>query len=173
MSNKESGEIISDISKLDIPKYIDQPKFVRSKGKFYMLQLMGWTFWTFLFIPLFTLALWWFQGNLIKNYIFAEKLNVQLLNIAWLGALIIIFGATLLLWASYNWIRFSNTEVQTKVTDVDNTVLSKYFSVSPQELCSMQNSKNIILHYDENGNLFDYELKTMMDSSLEMQMKEA
>lgn len=159
MKKSNHVEIISDVSKLDIPKYIDQPKLVKNKSKFYLLQLVGWSFWTFLFIPLFTLLLWVFQGNLIRNYIFAEKFNVQLHNIIWLGALIVLFGATLLLWASYNWIRFANVNNQIQVDDVDNHVLSKYFSVSSQELDAMQHSKNIVLHYDERGHLFDYELK--------------
>ncbi|NHB57152.1 poly-beta-1,6-N-acetyl-D-glucosamine biosynthesis protein PgaD [Acinetobacter sp. 194] len=159
MNNSDKVDIISDVSKLDIPKFIDQPKLVKNKSKFYVLQLLGWSFWTFLFIPLFTLMLWIFQGNLIKSYIFAEKLNVQLMNIAWLGALIVLFGTTLLLWASYNWIRFANVNNQDEVKDVDNHVLSKYLSVSSQELDTMQHSKNIVLHYDESGHLFDYELK--------------
>lgn len=173
MTNNYNVEITNDVSRLDIPKFIDQPKFVPNKSKFYALQLAGWTFWTFLFIPFFTLLLWLFQGNLIKNYIFAEQFNVQLHNIVWLGALIVFFGATLLIWASYNWIRFRNAENQATVNNVDNSVLSKYFSVSSQELCSMQNSKNIVLHYDESGNLYDYELKQFINPSLEVTVKEA
>lgn len=146
---------------LDIPQFIDQPKWVKNKSKFYLLQFFGWSFWTFLFIPVFTLFLWLFQGNLIQSYIFAEQINVQLLNLAWLGVLVVAFGASLLLWASYNWIRFGNMKPRDQLDDVENHVLCDYLSVTTLELKQLQNSKNVVLHYDEQGQLYEYELKNV------------
>ena len=147
--------------KLDIPQFIDQPKWVKSKSKFYLLQFFGWSFWTFLFIPVFTLVLWLFQGNLIQSYIFAEQINVQLWNLIWLAVLVAFFGASLLLWASYNWIRFGNVKPRQQLDDVKNNVLCDYLSVTSHELKQLQNSKNVVLHYDEQGQLYEYELKKL------------
>ncbi|MBP6113113.1 MAG: poly-beta-1,6-N-acetyl-D-glucosamine biosynthesis protein PgaD [Acinetobacter sp.] len=154
---KLKNDLIED-KDLDLPPYIDQSKFVKNKQGHYLLQFTGWTFWSFLFVPLFTLILWLYQGNLIRNYIFAEKFDVQLLNIMWLAALVIFFGATLLLWASFNWLRFRKQHAKKIVLNVNNAMLSKYLSITPQELEDMQASKRVVLHYDENGELYDYQM---------------
>ena len=76
----------------------------------------------------------------------------------WLAALVILFGATLLLWASFNWIRFRKQHAKKIVLNVNNAMLSKYLSITPQELEDMQASKRVVLHYDENGELYDYQM---------------
>ena len=144
---------------LDIPQYIDQPKFVKKKAGCYLLQMTGWTLWTTLFIPMITLVLWIYQARVIKNYLFAEQLKVQLLNLLWLGILIAVCCALLLIWASYNWIRYRHSQQQKKVANVTQHDLAQDFLVSPQQLLILQNAKNIVLHYDQKGVLFDYELK--------------
>ena len=143
---------------LDLPQYIDKSKFVKNKQGHYLLQFTGWSFWSFLFVPLLTLILWLYQGNLIRNYIFAEEFHIQLLNIMWLAALIIFFGATLLSWASFNWIRFRKQHEIKEVSNVNNSILAKYLIISPAELEAMKASKRVVLHYDENGELYDYQM---------------
>ena len=158
MQQSKSYWIESDAKRLDLPQYIDQAKFVKNKKGHQTLQFFGWAFWSFLFMPILTLLLWVFQGNLIRNYIFAEKLNVQLLNIAWLALLIVICGASLLLWASFNWIRFRKQKIAPLIQNVSTQVLAGYLEISPQELDSMKHSKRVVLYYDENGVLYDYQM---------------
>lgn len=153
-----NNQIQHDPKKLDLPQYIDQSRFVKNKKGCYLLQLSGWVFWTFLFVPIFTLMLWLYQGNLIKNYIFAEKFDVQMLNIVWLAGLVVFFGSALILWASFNWIRFRHQHAQQLVLNVNNQVLAKYLKISPQELETMQCSKRVVLHYDDHGLLYDYQM---------------
>lgn len=144
---------------LDIPQYIDQPKFVKKKTGCYLLQMMGWTLWTTLFIPVLTAILWLYQGRLIKNYLFAEQLHVQLLNLFWLAVLIGICCALLLIWASYNWIRYRHSQHEKNISNVTQQDLAEDFLVTPQQLFILQNAKHIILHYDQKGVLLNYELK--------------
>ena len=80
MNEIRQSEYLIQEKNLDLPEYIDRSSFVKNKQGHYLLQFTGWTFWSFLFVPLFTLILWLYQGNLIRNYIFAEKFDVQLLN---------------------------------------------------------------------------------------------
>ncbi|WP_111860555.1 poly-beta-1,6-N-acetyl-D-glucosamine biosynthesis protein PgaD [Acinetobacter sp. CFCC 10889] len=157
MSNFQSN-VITDESKLDIPTYIDQPHYVKNKAMYYSLQMFGWTLWTFLLLPLATAVLWIYQGKLIKSYIFTEQVYVQLYNFVWLAFLITICCASLLLWASYNWLRYRKAK-DPKVSNVTQSTLAEDFSISTDELSKMQKSKNIVLHYDDEGVLYDYELK--------------
>lgn len=144
---------------LDIPQYIDQPNFVKKKAGCYLLQMTGWTIWTSLFIPIVTIVLWLYQGRLIKNYLFAEDLQVQLWNLFWLAVVIGICCTLLLLWAGYNWIRYRHSQQQKQVANVTQRDLAADFLVTPQQLSALQNAKNIVLHYDQQGILSDYELR--------------
>lgn len=156
--NIPDNKIQHDHTQLDLPKYIDKAKFVKNKKGHYSLQFMGWLFWTFLFIPLFTAVLWVFQGNLIKNYIFAEQFSVQLLNIVWLAIIVVCFGSALLLWASFNWIRYRKNDAVNKVGNVSNATLAEYLNISTEDLECMKKSKRVVLHYDEEGTLYDYQM---------------
>lgn len=144
---------------LDIPQYIDQPKFVKKKTGCYLLQMTGWSLWTGLFIPIMTAILWLYQGRLIQNYVFAEQLKVQLLNLLWLAVFTGICCLMLLLWASYNWMRYRHSQQKKQVENVTQGDLAADFLVTPQQLFILQNAKNIVLHYDKQGILCDYELK--------------
>ncbi|MDM1756670.1 MULTISPECIES: poly-beta-1,6-N-acetyl-D-glucosamine biosynthesis protein PgaD [Acinetobacter] len=157
MSDFQSN-IITDESKLDIPEYIDQPHYVKNKAMHYTLQMMGWMLWTLLLLPLVTAILWVYQVKLIKNYIFAEQIYVQLYNFAWLALIVMLCCASLLLWASYNWLRYRKTK-DPKVLNVTQSTLAEDFLISTDELSKIQKSKSIVLHYDDEGVLSDYELK--------------
>ena len=50
-------EMIQDESQLEIPQYIDEPKYVRNKSAGYGLFFLGWLVWIWLFLPLITLLL--------------------------------------------------------------------------------------------------------------------
>ena len=151
--------IETDEALLDIPQYIDQPKFVKKKTGCYLLQMTGWSLWTSLFVPIITVILWLYQGRLIQNYLFAEELQVQLWNLLWLAVVTGICCAVLLLWAGYNWIRYRHSQHQKSVENVTQRDLAADFLVTPQQLFILQNAKNIVLHYDQQGILSNYELK--------------
>ncbi|ENX59053.1 MULTISPECIES: poly-beta-1,6-N-acetyl-D-glucosamine biosynthesis protein PgaD [Acinetobacter] len=156
--NKSHLNIIEDVSQLDIPEYIDQHRYVKNKGAHYLLQGIGWALWTLLFLPLLAIFLWLYQGKLIKNYIFAEQMSVQIHNFFWLALMVMICCASLLLWASYNWLRYRNTE-KTTVVNVSHSILAEGFLIPKDELSKIQRSKNIVLHYNQEGILADYELR--------------
>ncbi|NNP72125.1 poly-beta-1,6-N-acetyl-D-glucosamine biosynthesis protein PgaD [Acinetobacter defluvii] len=156
--NSFHSDVVTDASKLDIPAYIDQPQYVKNKGVHYTLQAIGWTLWTVLLLPLITVLLWIFQGKFIQSYIFAEHFSVQIYNFAWLALIVGVCCASLLIWASYNWLRY-RTAKKPKVLNVTHSTLAKDFLMSTEELLKMQKSKNIVLHYDDEGILYNYELK--------------
>ncbi|ENX12586.1 poly-beta-1,6-N-acetyl-D-glucosamine biosynthesis protein PgaD [Acinetobacter sp. CIP 64.2] len=152
------SNIVVDESQLDIPEYIDQQQYVKNKGAHYLLQGIGWALWTLLFLPLLVIFLWLYQGKLIKNYIFAEQISVQIHNFFWLTLIVAMCCTSLLLWASYNWLRYRKTEKST-INNVSPSLLAECFFIPMDDLAKIQNSKNIVLHYDHKGLLADYELK--------------
>lgn len=102
-----------DVEVLDIPEYIDQPEYVKNKTANYTLQTIGWFCLMWLLFPLVSLFLWIFEGHLIYDYVWVDHVSevktlLHLLLLIGLSALILI------LWASYNWLRFHGDDRRSK-----------------------------------------------------------
>ena len=104
-----------DVEVLDIPEYIDQPEYVKNKTANYTLQTIGWFCLMWLLFPLVSLFLWIFEGHLIYDYVWVDHVSevktlLHLLLLIGLSALILI------LWASYNWLRFHGDDRRSKIS---------------------------------------------------------
>ena len=147
-----------NIEALDIPEYIDQPEYVKNKAANYTLQTIGWFCLMWLLFPLVSLFLWVFEGHLIYDYVWVDHLS-EVKTLLHLALLIGISALILILWASYNWIRFRGEDRRNKAPNSSTELLATQFSVTPEALNELQKSQCIILHYDDHGNLRKYELK--------------
>lgn len=107
MTNMNSSVIIEDESKLELPEYIDRPEYVRNKSVGYSLQIAGWFLFMWLFMPLLTIFFWLFEGKTIYQQMIVQAEPTSPLSLVHLATMILIFIAVLLLWATYNWVRFA------------------------------------------------------------------
>lgn len=156
--NKPKYEMIQDESQLEIPQYIDEPKYVRNKSAGYGLFFLGWLVWIWLFLPLLTLLLWWYEGYSIYHYLIigtGPDGSISLLHIA---LAIVIFILCLLVWASYNWIRFHNKERRHAPIPVTAEHLAQSFDLQVADIETLKQAKNVTLHYDEDGVLQQYDI---------------
>lgn len=64
-------------SKLDIPEYIDVPEYVSGRTSGYSLMALGWMAWIWLFMPLASLGLWWFESSLIVDHVLIDHKPYQ------------------------------------------------------------------------------------------------
>lgn len=46
-----------DQNPLDIPQYIDRPEYVKNKWAGFSLQILGWSLWMWLIMPLYCFSL--------------------------------------------------------------------------------------------------------------------
>ncbi|MHA3115135.1 poly-beta-1,6-N-acetyl-D-glucosamine biosynthesis protein PgaD [Acinetobacter sp. ANC 4635] len=151
-------QIIEDESKLDLPEYIDNPHYVKNKTAGYLLQLIGWVLFILIIFPLITLFLWYFEFKLVKKYIFNDAMYAQLTSLMHIGIGILIFSLLLILWASYNWVRFNNKERRKKSQNTPIDEFAKDFLLTGDDLVKLQQGSNIVLHYDEDGLLEYYDV---------------
>jgi poly-beta-1,6-N-acetyl-D-glucosamine biosynthesis protein PgaD len=145
-----------DIETLDIPEYIDQPEYVKNKTANYTLQTIGWICLMWLLFPLVSLFLWVFEGHLIYDYVWVDHLS-EVKTLLHLALMIGVSALILILWASYNWIRFSGEDRRAKAPNSSVELLAAQFSVTSDMLNDLQEKQRIILHYDDHGNLQKYE----------------
>ena len=157
MTNINRSFVIQEKSKLELPEYIDRPEYVRNKSVGYSLQIVGWFMFMWLFLPLITLFFWWVEGKTIYQQMMVQAAPTSSLSLVHLSIMISIFIALLLVWASYNWIRFSGKERRSAPVSVNDQQLALSFKVSTADIRSLQQAKNITLYYDKDGQLEFFE----------------
>ncbi|WP_407308373.1 poly-beta-1,6-N-acetyl-D-glucosamine biosynthesis protein PgaD [Acinetobacter sp.] len=150
--------LIKDESKLQLPEYIDRPEYVRNKSMGYSLQIVGWFIFMWLFMPLLTVFFWWVEGKTIYQQMVVQATPDSQLSLMNMIVMIVIFIGVLLLWATYNWIRFYNRERRSTPLAIDEHQLALSFKVNKTDILNMQQAKNLTLYYDNKGKLEFIEL---------------
>lgn len=153
MINEEN----TDVEVLDIPEYIDQPEYVKNKTANYTLQTIGWFCLMWLLFPLVSLFLWFFEGHLIYDYVWIDHIS-EVKTLLHLLLLICLSALVLILWASYNWLRFHGDDRRSKAPNSSDDLLAFKFTVSTASLSELQKAQRVILHYDDYGHLQKYDL---------------
>ena len=158
MTNIDKLHIVKDESKLELPVYIDQPEYVRNKSVGYSLQIVGWFAFMWWFMTLLTVYFWWVEGETIYQQLVIQAAPDSQLSLMNIILMIVIFICGLLLWATYNWIRFYNRERRSTPLAIDEQQIAKSFKVNKVDILNMQQAKNLTLYYDNKGKLEFFEI---------------
>lgn len=162
MHKNNQFHLIRDEAKLDIPIYIDEPDYVRYKIAGYGLMAFGWMVWMWLFSPILTVVFWGIEGQVAYEQIVLHRNERIDLSLVTLVFLIVIFILFLYAWASYNWIRFRGKEKRQSPQPVERGALAQSFDIQPTDIDALQFSQNIILYYNKDGVLVEYELTDLL-----------
>ncbi len=157
MTKRYKYYLIEDESKLELPTYIDQPEYVRHKSMGYSLQILGWFAFMWLFMPVLTLFLWWFEGKTIYQQLVMQTQANSQLSVVNIVVMILSFIGVLLLWAMYNWACFSGQDRRKTPSAVDVSQLASSFKVNAADIMNMQQARNLTLYYDDKGLLEFFE----------------
>ena len=157
MTSIKERFLIKDESKLELPEYIDRPEYVRNKSVGYSLQIAGWFIFMWLFMPLITVFFWWFEGKTIYQQMVVQAAPNSQLSLMNITVMILLSICVLLLWASYNRVRFAGDERRTAPLEVDEQQLALSFKVNTTDILTMQQAKNLTLYYDDKGMLEFFE----------------
>lgn len=160
MIDKQELHLIKDVSKLELPEYIDQPEYVKNKTVGYGLLIVGWTLWMWLFLPLLTFLFWWFEGNTIyQQLVVVDQKTPTGLTLLNMMSIIGVLMLSLWIWASYNWIRFNGRERRQSSQPLSAQQLAEGFDVSINDIEVLRQANNITLYYDDEGLLNNYDIK--------------
>ncbi|MDM1329257.1 poly-beta-1,6-N-acetyl-D-glucosamine biosynthesis protein PgaD [Acinetobacter indicus] len=158
-------KMIEDEAQLELPEYIDEPRYVRNKAAGYGLFFLGWLAWIWLFLPLITMLLWLFQGYTVYEQLFVISAPQSSFSLFYLGLAIMVFILILLIWAVYNWLRFRDNERRAFPEHIQTEQLAESFQVDTTEMAYLQQAKNLTLHYDQDGQLEKFEVHQPLSSS--------
>lgn len=156
MNNLKNDKIITDLSQLELPEYIDQPKYVRHKTVGYSLMALGWLCWMWLFMPLLTLGLWWFEGKIAVQQFSADPMAHGHITLGFIAILVGCFIVSLFIWASYNWIRFKGKERRSAPQAVSAEEVAMSFAITPDTIRTLHSAQNLTLYYSAEGKLIEF-----------------
>ena len=123
---------------------IDTPKLqtLRLRYTSTFFTLVFWVIWFYLWVPLITLAGWWFQIKFFQQeMLIVDGLDVFLDILPVFIAITVALISTLGLWAWYNFIRFKGIDRRKALPPIKNSDLLHLWSISEAELIAVQENK--------------------------------
>jgi biofilm PGA synthesis protein PgaD len=160
--------INQDRNDIELPSFIDRPD-LQSYGQrtvSSVLAVVGWTCWLYLILPLLTLIAWIGGYHRVNQYVvlnkdgFLEQINI-------LGPVVLILVVLLLVWATYNLIRFRDVARRNAPQNTTVGEMAEHFHVDEKLITRAQEHQVVIFYFDEHGaitNIVDSErLTTLVD----------
>jgi biofilm PGA synthesis protein PgaD len=143
------------------PPIIDRPD-LQSPAQRTMtgvLTLVFWSIWAYLCLPLLSLLAWAVGFHQAYFYMVVrggheQLLHVLLLCLAGIGLL----GGALVLWASYNIVRYGKLPARAGRPPVPHEQIARYFRQGPVAVSQWQATQRLYVHHDEKGDIAKVEI---------------
>lgn len=138
------------------PLIIDRPDLQvwQQKAVFGALTALFWAFWVFLWMPIITLFAWLFFGQRFEFHMFELNGYKNFMALVFVYCLVIgTMGGSLLLWATYNHLRFRGVDRRREVEAPSTAAIGEHIQ-HPSALIDTWRSYGIVtVHHDEHGGI--------------------
>jgi biofilm PGA synthesis protein PgaD len=135
---------------------IDKPNLQskRQRVLFGSMTLVFWILWIYLWLPILAMLGWALGLKIAYFQMVVQGGFAGLLHLLGFYATVIAFlGASLLLWAYYNFFRFRDVQRRRTFPVVPLAVLSRYYQVPRDVLEQWSQARCLVLHHDAAGKL--------------------
>ena len=143
------------------PLIIDRPSLQSSSQRmiYPIITFAFWLLWIYIWLPLVSLIAWGFGVQLFYDEMILESGLEAFIEIAGTyGVVIILLGTSLITWALYNWRRFRNKERRSGSFSLAHKELAEHFDVNAVELALWHDSRRIIVHHNDHGDIKQVEI---------------
>jgi biofilm PGA synthesis protein PgaD len=118
------------------------------------VTILFWAFWVYLWLPLLALLAWALGLQQAYKYMIVLGGYQEVLRLLWIYALIVlVLGGTLVLWATYNIIRFRGVERRTRAAPLSTEQIAAYFNKRPEQLVLWHGAKRLLVIHDVVGHV--------------------
>jgi biofilm PGA synthesis protein PgaD len=143
---------------MKIPLIIDRPDLQawQQKAMFGAITAAFWLAWVFLWLPLITLLGWLFFGQRFQLQMInldGYKSFVDLLSIY--CVVVGIMGGTLILWATYNHLRFRGIDRRRETDAPTATAMGAHIKHPGGAIEAWRNHAIVTVHHDAQGGIQD------------------
>lgn len=154
---------------IELPSFIDRPD-LQSHGQrtvSSVLAVVGWVCWLYLFLPLLTIFGWAISYDRVNQYIVHNQ-DGFFQQIQLLGPIVLIMGILLLLWATYNLLRFRGKSRRTAPESATLEEIAEHFKIDVNSVAQAQTQQVSVFYFDEKGvvtNITDLENRVIQQAS--------
>jgi biofilm PGA synthesis protein PgaD len=135
---------------------IDKPHW-QTRGQrvvFGSVTLVFWAVWIYLWLPILGFVGWLLGVRLAYDQMIIKGGYVGLLHLLGIYALIILaLGASLLIWAYYNYFRFRGVDRRAARPPVSVINLSERYQFPAETLDRWITARRLVLHHNQEGRL--------------------
>lgn len=135
---------------------IDTPSLqsLRQKYTYAVLTLLFWLVWFYLWLPLVSLLAWLFGIDVFyEHMIVLEGLKGLLELLGWYAMVIALIGCILVIWSSYNLLRFGGKNKRTHNPPVRLDEIASCYALEPAALVAAREAKTLTIQQDEQGSI--------------------
>lgn len=140
---------------IDRPDLQSTPQRVVSTG----LTAFFWAVWVYLWLPVFALLGWAFGASRFYEEMVVEHGGAALLDaLGWYALVIALLAGSLVLWASYNFIRFRDNERRSTRCATTLDEVAAHAGLEPDTLRRWQQARVLRLRHDDSGRIESVEI---------------
>lgn len=124
----------------------------RQRTLFGVLTLAFWLFWIYLWVPVLALLAWLLGLQQAYQYMIVLGGYHEVIRVLWLyGAVILLLGGGLLIWAIYNILRFSGVEKRNTALPITALEAGRHFGQDPEAVTRWQSGQRLYVTHDMDG----------------------
>ena len=126
----------------------------RQRTLYGVLTLAFWAFWFYLWLPVLALLAWMLGVQQAFKYMVVLEGYREVIRLLGIYSLIILLlGGSLVLWASYNIIRFRGVERRVAALPVTPTEIGRDFGQDPESVARWQSEQRLYVTHDQDGRI--------------------
>ncbi|MCC5862206.1 MAG: poly-beta-1,6-N-acetyl-D-glucosamine biosynthesis protein PgaD [Gammaproteobacteria bacterium] len=114
-----------------------------------LLTVLAWVVWLYLFLPLISLAAWWFGVDLFSRYLLGPEDRSHLLTLLGYAGVVVLSAVVIVAWSAYNLARFGGLDRRRPVPPVRDEELLQRFAVDEATLTALREQRRLVLQFDE------------------------
>jgi biofilm PGA synthesis protein PgaD len=131
----------------------------RQRALYGALTILFWGFWFYLWVPLLALLAWLLGLQQAYKYMVVLRGYEEVLRVVGLyGLVILLLGGGLLLWATYNILRFGGVENRAAALPVTAAEIGRAFGQDPDAVRRWQAEQRLLVAHDDDGRIQQVEV---------------
>lgn len=115
------------------------------------ITLLAWMIWGYLFLPLLSVAAWWFGVSTFREQMLDTGRGGYLLTLTGYVIVIVVTSLVIIGWSRYNQFRFSGPDRRRPVLPVTDEMVQERFNIEPDELLKARQARVIEIEFEESG----------------------
>ena len=132
---------------------IDRPELQarRHRWVYSTLTLVAWIVWMYLWLPAVTLVAWSFGVRVFLREVVVPDPATVLTVLTAYFVVIVLMGASLIIWSRYNLERFGGQDRRKKPPEIEDAELREMFEISVDQLRCFRTERTLVVEHGSEG----------------------